>query len=75
VILVRDASISSLIAVGEEIFHRDFDPEAVKHWQGREIEIECDPPQTIQGDGEIWDPTPVLAKVLPVLTLPDKSKI
>jgi len=78
VIVVRDASVGSLIAVGKEILGRKPNPDDVKHWQGREITIECDPPQTVQGDGEVWDPTPVSAKVLPgvlpVLTTPDKAK-
>ena len=65
VIVVRDASVSSWIAVGDQIIGREPKPGAVKHWQGREISIECDPPQTVQLDGEIWDPTPVSAKVLP----------
>jgi YegS/Rv2252/BmrU family lipid kinase len=78
VIVVRDASVGSWIAVGDQILGRKSNPEDVKHWQGREIKIECDPPQTVQGDGEIWDPTPVSAKVLPgvlpVLTTPEKQK-
>lgn len=65
VIVVRDASVSSWIAVGDQILGREPKPGAVKHWQGREISIECDPPQTVQVDGEIWDPTPVSARVLP----------
>jgi diacylglycerol kinase (ATP) len=79
VIVVRDASVGSLVAVGDQILGRKPNPEAVKHWQGREIKIECDPPQTVQGDGEIWDPTPVSAKVLPgvlpVMTTPENQKI
>jgi diacylglycerol kinase family enzyme len=78
VIVVRDASVGSLVAVGDQILGRKPNPDDVKHWQGREITIECDPPQTVQGDGEIWDPTPVSAKVLPgvlpVLTTPEKQK-
>lgn len=78
VIVVRDASVSSWIAVGDQIIGREPDPGAVKHWQGRDIKIECDPPQTVVGDGEIWDPTPISAKVLPgvlpILTIPDKQK-
>jgi YegS/Rv2252/BmrU family lipid kinase len=77
VIIVQDAKVGSWIALGRSMHGREKQG-AVKHWQGREITIECDPPQTVQGDGEIWDPTPVSAKVLPgvlpVLTLPDKSK-
>jgi YegS/Rv2252/BmrU family lipid kinase len=74
VIVVCDASVGSLVAVGEEILGRKPNPDDVKHWQGREIKIECDPPQTVQGDGEIWDPTPVSANVLPVLVPPEKQK-
>jgi diacylglycerol kinase family enzyme len=45
------------------------DPEAVrdafKHWRAKEITIATDQPQAIQGDGEIWDPTPITIRVLP----------
>ena len=74
VLTVRDASIGSLIAVGKQILDREPKPGAIEHWQGREISIECDPPQTVQVDGEIWEPTPlsasVLPGVLPILTPP-----
>jgi YegS/Rv2252/BmrU family lipid kinase len=65
VIVVRDASVSSLVAVGSSILDRQVNQEAVKHLQGREIKIACDPPQTVQGDGEIWGQTPVSVRVLP----------
>ncbi len=78
VLVVRDSTVGSLIAVGESIRGKETNPDAVKHWQGREIRIECDPPQTVQGDGEIWDDTPisvrVLPGVLPILTSPDQPK-
>jgi YegS/Rv2252/BmrU family lipid kinase len=64
VIVVRDASITSLMAIGAEMAGKDRE-DAVKHWQGQEIIIECDPPQTVQVDGEVWDPTPLSVKVLP----------
>ena len=65
VIVVRSARVGSLIALGKEIMGRKPNPDDFKHWQGREINIECDPPQPVTGDGEIWDDTPVSAKVLP----------
>lgn len=65
VIAVRDARIGSLVAVGKQISGREPKPGDVEHWQGREITIDCDPPQTVQVDGEIWDPTPLSASVLP----------
>ena len=64
VIIVRDAKVGSLIALGKSM-HGHENQDALKHWQGHEIKIECDPPQTVQVDGEIWDPTPVSASVLP----------
>ncbi len=78
VIVVRDASVGSLIAIGDQVLGREANPDAIKHWQGREISIECDPPQPVTADGEMWDDTPVSAKVmpgvLPVLVPPDKQK-
>jgi YegS/Rv2252/BmrU family lipid kinase len=75
VIVVRDARIGSLLAVGGQIIGHDMNFDAVQHWQGREIQVECDPPQTVQGDGEIWEDTPVSVKVLPgvlpILTPPE----
>jgi YegS/Rv2252/BmrU family lipid kinase len=77
VIIVRDAKVGSWIALGKSMRGHE-ESGAVKHWQGREINIECDPPQTVQGDGEIWGQTPIAAKVLPgvlpVLTNPDSQK-
>jgi diacylglycerol kinase family enzyme len=77
-VLVRDTRIGSLLTVGNQVLGHELSSDAVKHWQGREIVVECDPPQTVQGDGEIWDDNPVEVKVLPgllpILTLPDDYK-
>jgi YegS/Rv2252/BmrU family lipid kinase len=77
VIIVRDAKAGSWIALGKSMRGKE-EQGAVKHWQGREINIECDSPQDVQGDGEMWDQTPVSAKVLPgvlpVLTAPAMKK-
>lgn len=64
VIIVRDARVGSWIALGKSMRGHE-DQDAVKHWQGQEIKIECDPPQDVQGDGEIWGQTPISAEVLP----------
>jgi diacylglycerol kinase family enzyme len=34
-------------------------------WRAREITIETDQSQPIQGDGEVWGNTPISIKVLP----------
>jgi YegS/Rv2252/BmrU family lipid kinase len=64
VLIVRDAKVGSWIALGKSMLGHE-DQDAVKHWQGREIYIKCDPPQDVQGDGEIWGQTPVSVQVLP----------
>ena len=78
VIVVRDSSMGSLLAVGGAVLGRDANPDNIKHWQGREITIVCDPPQTVQGDGENWGETPTSAKVLPgvlpILAPPEEKK-
>lgn len=65
VLLVRDASFSSLDAVADSILHLERKSEGFRHWQGREISITCDPVQPVVGDGEVWGETPVSVKVLP----------
>ena len=64
VLIVRDAKVGSWIALGKSMRGHE-DQDAVKHWQGCEIYIKCDPPQDVQGDGEIWGQTPVSVQVLP----------
>ena len=72
--VIRDLSISALIAQEQQMRGKDPNPEALMHWQGSEIHIECDPPQIIQADGEIWGQTPISIQVqpgvLPIITLP-----
>ena len=78
VIVVKDDSLGSLIAVGDQLLDLKDHPDDFKHWQGREFYIECDPPQIVQIDGEVIGDTPVSAKVLPgvlpILTPPNKPK-
>ncbi len=39
--------------------------DSLPHWQAREITLEADPPQSIECDGEVIDPTPVSVSVVP----------
>ena len=65
VILIRDAGFSSFVATAASMTDRKPDPSHFQYWQGREISIVTDPPLDIQGDGEMWGKTPILAKVIP----------
>ena len=64
-IIVRDAGFSSTISTVASIADRGPDSDSFYHWQGREISVVVDPPQVVQGDGEMWGETPVTAKVIP----------
>ncbi len=39
--------------------------EPLYHWQVREVTLTADPPQTVEVDGEIIDPTPLTVSVVP----------
>ena len=36
-----------------------------KQWKAKEVTVESDPPQSIQGDGKVWGQTPISIKVVP----------
>jgi diacylglycerol kinase (ATP) len=64
VLVVQQANIGALLelaanAVGlsESLNHN--------HWQGRDIRVESEPSQTVECDGEIVNPTPLHAQVVP----------
>lgn len=52
--------------------------ENLPHWQGREISLVADPPQPIECDGEMIEPTPVAVSVVPAslrVIVPDSATI
>ncbi|MBX3000783.1 MAG: diacylglycerol kinase family lipid kinase [Caldilineaceae bacterium] len=81
VIVVRQADLRSFLAITANVagltdstpVASDDDPEIVveqteknlQHWQAREIEIETDPIQSVQSDGEMIEDTPIHCRVLP----------
>jgi diacylglycerol kinase family enzyme len=34
-------------------------------WKVRSVRVIADPPQAVTGDGELWEPTPIEAHVIP----------
>jgi YegS/Rv2252/BmrU family lipid kinase len=65
VIIVRHADLDSLLSVAGSVTKSDRVGHPLPHWQAREISVESDPPQSVAGDGELWDPTPISASVVP----------
>lgn len=65
VIVVQQADLDSLVAVGASIADAKRVGKPLPHWQVREVLVECEPPMAVTGDGEMWEPTPLSASVVP----------
>ena len=65
VIVVRERDLDSLMSVVTSIADVELIGKPLPHWQVREVLIGADPPMAVTGDGEIWDPTPLSASVIP----------
>lgn len=56
---------SNLVSSGSSLLDASKGELVIQHWQARQIQIEVDPPQPVQVDGEMVADTPVRARVLP----------
>jgi diacylglycerol kinase (ATP) len=65
VLVVTKANLASLIAVATSIVTGNENIEPLQHWQVKEVTLVSDPPQTVQGDGEVLGQTPVRARIVP----------
>jgi diacylglycerol kinase (ATP) len=68
VVIFRRADLAAMITVSAAVISPNAeatDSPQLKHYQGREIVVEADPPQTISIDGEVIEPTPLIASILP----------
>ncbi len=65
VIVIRHRDLSSLLSVAGSITKSKHVGKPLPHWQVREVLVEADPPMAVDGDGELWDPTPIKATVIP----------
>jgi YegS/Rv2252/BmrU family lipid kinase len=65
VILIRDTSFLTIMAAGKGALESTPSSDSYFHYQAKRIDIETDPPQSIQVDGEVGWQTPVSIKVIP----------
>ena len=68
VVIFRRADLAAMITVSAAVVLPNAeatDSPQLEHYQGREIVVEADPPQTISIDGEVIEPTPLTASILP----------
>ena len=68
VVVFRRADLASMITVSAAVMSPNAeatDSPQLEHYQGREIVVEADPPQTISIDGEVIEPVTLTATILP----------
>jgi diacylglycerol kinase family enzyme len=65
VIVVRRADLDSLVSVASSVTDAKRLGKPLPHWQVREVLVETEPQMAVTGDGEIWEPTPLSASVVP----------
>ena len=67
VVIFRSADLAAMISVTAAVMSNAeaTDNPQLEHYQGREIVVESDPPQTISIDGEVIDPVTLTASILP----------
>ena len=68
VVIFRSADLAAMITVSAAVMSPNAeatDSPQLEHYQGREIVVESNPPQTISIDGEVIEPVTLTASILP----------
>jgi diacylglycerol kinase (ATP) len=68
VVIFRRADLAALVTVSAAVISPEAeatDSPQLEHYQGREIVVESNPPQTISIDGEVIEPVTLTASILP----------
>jgi len=59
VLLVTKTDLLALISLAATVAGAGIDVNILSHWQARQISISADPPQPVQGDGDLLGETPI----------------
>lgn len=62
VIVIPSANLTQLVQVATNLAGVS---QSLPHWQGREITLVANPPQSVECDGEVLEPTPISARIVP----------
>lgn len=66
VVVLRDAKPLTLLRLARDlVLGREPASPRVQHWRARTIDIDAEPPQRVQGDGNVFGETPLRARVAP----------
>ncbi len=62
--ILRQANLGSLVSLANTVVSGNENPDVIHHWQAREVNIQVDPDEGVQADGEFLGKTPVTINVL-----------
>jgi diacylglycerol kinase (ATP) len=62
VFVFRSSTVNELLSIAANAV---IDADLIPHWQVREVTVTAEPPQTVECDGEVLDPTPLTAQIVP----------
>jgi diacylglycerol kinase (ATP) len=65
VLVIRNANVPAIVSLAASVVRQDETTAPFDHWQAREIEVIAEPDQPAQADGEVLEPGPICARVLP----------
>ena len=65
VFCLHSFDFKAMKSASASITGKPYDADAFHHWRAKEITVDCDPPQSVIGDGENWGKTPITIRNLP----------
>jgi len=65
VLVIRRADVQAIVSLAASVVRQDESIAPLEHWRGRKIEVVAEPRQAIQADGEVLEPGPITAHLLP----------
>lgn len=65
VLVIRRADVQAIVSLAASVVRQDKSIAPLEHWRGRKIEVVAEPRQAIQADGEVLEPGPITAHLLP----------
>lgn len=65
VLVIRRADVQAIVSLAASVVRQDERIAPLEHWRGRKIEVVAEPRQAIQADGEVLEPGPITAHLLP----------
>ncbi len=65
VLVIQRADIPAIVSLAASVVRQDESAAPLEHWRGHDIQVVAEPRQAIQADGEVLEPGPITARLLP----------